>query len=341
MHLSSEQRGRRYSLPAGDRVRQHGCEGVAYGNINKGRHLITSTIEHHAILETCKALEKEGFEVTYLPVDEYGTIKLDELKNAIRSDTTLITIMHANNETGTIQHVSEIGRIAREKGVTFHTDTVQTFGKIGINVDGMNIDLLSVSAHKLHGPKGVGALYMRKGVKMKPVMFGGHQERKLRPGTHNVPGIAGLGKAVEVAARDMEGEGERLLKLRERLWEGIKANIPHIRLNGHPTERLKNTLNVSFEFVEGESLILSLDDLGICVASGSACTSDSLEPSHVLLAMGCVPEVAHGSLRFSLGGGNTDEEIKLVIQALPKVVERMRSMSPLYREFLKKQKATE
>ena len=312
--------------------------GVVYGNINKGRHLITSTIEHHAVLETCKALEKEGFEVTYLPVDEYGTIKVDELKNAIRSDTTLITIMHANNETGTIQPVSEIGRIAREKGVTYHTDTVQTFGKVRINVDEMNIDLLSVSAHKLHGPKGVGALYMRKGVRMKPVMFGGHQERKMRPGTHNVPGIAGLGKAVEIAASDMAGEGEKLLRLRERLWEGIKANIPHIRMNGHPTERLNNTLNVSFEFVEGESLILSLDDLGICVASGSACTSDSLEPSHVLLAMGCVPEVAHGSLRFSLGRGNTVEEIDLVIQALPKVVERMRSMSPLYREFLKKQK---
>lgn len=311
--------------------------GVAYGNINKGRHVITSTIEHHAVLETCKALEKEGFEVTYLPVDEYGTIKLDELKKAIRSDTTLISIMHANNETGTIQPILEIGRLAREKGVTFHTDTVQTFGKVKINVDEMNIDLLSVSAHKLHGPKGVGALYMRKGVRMRPVMFGGHQERKMRPGTHNVPGITGLGKAAEIAARDMEGEGKKLLKLRERLWDGITANISHIRMNGHPTNRLSNTLNVSFEFVEGESLILSLDDQGICVASGSACTSDSLEPSHVLLAMGCLPEVAHGSLRFSLGIGNTEEEIDYVIQVLPKVVERIRSMSPLYREFLKKQ----
>lgn len=313
--------------------------GVAYGNVNKGRHVISSSIEHHAVLESCRALEKEGFEVTYLPVDENGVVRLDELQKAIRPDTTLISIMHANNETGTIQPVSELGRIAREKGVLFHTDTVQTFGKVKINVDEMNIDLLSASAHKLHGPKGIGALYIRKGVRLKNLIFGGHQERKMRPGTHNVPGIVGLGKAAEIAARDMEGEGNKVLRLRERLWEGIIAGVPHIRLNGHPPERLNNTLNVSFEFVEGESLILSLDDQGICVASGSACTSDSLEPSHVLLAMGLSPEIAHGSLRFSLGRENTEEEIDFVIQTLPKVVERMRSMSPLYREFLKKQKS--
>jgi cysteine desulfurase len=312
--------------------------GVAYGNINKGRHVITSTIEHHAVLESCKALEKEGFEVTYLPVDEYGVVRLDELKRAIRPDTTLISIMHANNEVGTIQPIAEIGRIAREKGVPFHTDAVQTFGKVKINVDEMNIDLLSLSAHKLHGPKGAGALYIRKGVRVRNILFGGHQERKLRPGTHNVTGIVGLGKAVEVAARDMEAEGKKMKVLRDRLWDGIKGRVPHIRMNGHPVERLNNTLNVSFEFVEGESLILGLDDQGICVASGSACTSDSLEPSHVLTGMGLSPEVAHGSLRFSLGRDNTEEEIDFVIETLPKVVERMRSMSPLYREFLKKGK---
>lgn len=312
--------------------------GVAYGNISKGRHVITSTIEHHAVLESCKALEKEGFEVTYLPVDEYGVVSLDELKKAIRPDTTLISIMHANNEVGTVQPIAEIGKVARERGIPFHTDAVQTFGKVRINVDEMKIALLSLSAHKLYGPKGVGALYVRKGVRVGNILFGGHQERKMRPGTHNVTGIVGLGKAVEVAARDMETEGEKMKALRERLWEGIKANVPYIRMNGHPTQRLSNTLNVSFEFVEGESLILSLDDHGICVASGSACTSDSLEPSHVLTGMGLSPEVAHGSLRFSLGRDNTEEEIDFVIETLPKVVERMRSMSPLYREFLKKQK---
>ncbi len=314
--------------------------GVAYANVNKGKHVITSTIEHHAVLESCRALEKEGFEVTYTPVNEYGVVRLDELEKVIRPDTVIISIMHANNETGTIQPVSEIGRMAKAKGVIFHTDTVQTFGKIKINVDEMNIDLLSVSAHKLHGPKGIGALYIKKGVKLKPLMFGGQQERKMRPGTQNVPGIVGIGKAAEIAVREMEAEGEKVLRLRDRLWEGIRANIHHIRLNGHPTNRLNSTLNVSFEFVEGESLILSLDDQGICVASGSACTSESLEPSHVLLAMGLSPEIAHGSLRFSLGRDNTEEEIDFVIQALPKVVERMRSMSPLYREFLKKQGKT-
>lgn len=311
--------------------------GVAYGNVSKGRHVITSAIEHHAVLESCKGLEKEGFEVTYIPVDEYGVVRLDELSKAIRPDTVLISIMHANNEVGTIQPVSDIGGIAKGKGIPFHTDAVQTFGKLRINVDEMNIDLLSVSAHKLHGPKGIGALYVRKGVRMKNILFGGHQERKLRPGTHNVPGIVGLSKAVEIASRDMEEEGRKLLRLRDRLWDGIRSRIPHVRMNGYPSNMLNNTLNVSFEFVEGESLILSLDDQGICVASGSACTSDSLEPSHVLTGMGLSPEVAHGSLRFSLGRGSTEQEIDFVIETLPKVVERMRSMSPLYREFLKKQ----
>ncbi|MEK7851851.1 MAG: cysteine desulfurase NifS [Deltaproteobacteria bacterium] len=312
--------------------------GAAYGNISKGKHIITSVFEHHAVLETCKALEKEGFEVSYVPVDEHGVVRLDELQKAIRPDTVIISIMHANNEVGTIQPIAEIGRIARERKVIFHTDAVQAFGKVKINVDEMDIDLLSASAHKLYGPKGIGALYIRKGIKIKPIMTGGHQERKLRPGTLNAPGIVGFGIAAKMAAIEMEGEGEKIKKLRDRLWDGIQAKIPHILRNGHQTQSLVNTLNVSFEFVEGESLILSLDDQGICVASGSACTSDSLEPSHVLLAMGLSPENAHGSLRFSLGRDNTEEEIDFVIETLPKVVERMRSMSPLYREFLKKQK---
>lgn len=312
--------------------------GVAYGNAGRGKHVITSSIEHHAVLESCRALEKEGFEVSYIPVDEHGVVRMEELERTVRPDTVLISIMHANNETGTIQPIAEIGKLAREKKVIFHTDTVQTFGKIGIDVEEMKIDLLSVSAHKLHGPKGIGVLYIRKGVKIRPLIYGGHQERKLRAGTHNVPGIVGLGKAAELSMRDMEAQEKKMLQLRDRLWEGIKASIPYIRLNGHPANRLSNTLNVSFEFVEGESLILGLDDQGICVASGSACTSDSLEPSHVLMAMGLSPEVAHSSLRFSLGRANTEDEIDTVIQALPKVVERMRSMSPLYREFLKKQK---
>lgn len=312
--------------------------GAAYGNISKGKHIITSAFEHHAVLETCKALEKDGFEVSYIPVDGQGIVKLDELQKAVRPDTVIISIMHANNEVGTIQPIVEIGRIARERKVIFHTDAVQAFGKVKINVDEMNIALLSASAHKLYGPKGVGALYIRKGIKIKPIMTGGHQERKLRPGTHNAPGIVGFGIAAKMAAIEMEAESEKIKKLRDRLWDGVQARIPHILRNGHTEQSLVNTLNVSFEFVEGESLILSLDDQGICVASGSACTSDSLEPSHVLLAMGLSPENAHGSLRFSLGRDNTEEEIDFVIETLPKVVERMRSMSPLYREFLKKQK---
>lgn len=308
--------------------------GVAYANTDKGRHIITSSVEHHAVLESCEVLRKGGFEVTYLPVDGQGMVRLNELEKAIRPDTSLISVMHANNEVGTIQAIEEIGRIARKRNVLFHTDAAQTLGKMRIDVRGMNIDLLAASAHKLHGPKGVGALYVRKGVRIRPLRFGWRQELGRRPGTENVPGIAGFGKAVEIAAREMEGAWNKVRKLRDRLWEGIKDRIPNVRMNGHPLSRLGNTLSVSFEFVERESLILGLDNLGICVGSGAACAPDSKEPSHVLLAMGISPEAARGALTFSLGRGNTADEIDFVIETLPKVVERIRS-SPL-KGFLKR-----
>lgn len=311
--------------------------GAAYANMDKGRHIITSSIEHHAVLGSCEVLKKQGIEVTYLPVDENGLVRLNEIEKAIRPDTVLISVMHANNEVGTIQPIEEIGRIARKKNVLFHTDAAQTFGKMRIDVREMNIDLLATSAHKLHGPKGIGALYVRKGVKVRPLHFGWRQELGRRAGTENVPGIAGFGKAVEIAAREMEGAWRKVEKLRDRLWDGIKDRIPSVRMNGHPIARLRNTLNVSFEFVEREPLILGLDQLGICVGSGAACAPDSKEPSHVLLAMGLSPEAARGALTFSLGRGNTVDEIDFVIDTLPKVVERIRSMSsPLYKGFLKR-----
>ncbi|PKM80918.1 MAG: cysteine desulfurase NifS [Firmicutes bacterium HGW-Firmicutes-14] len=304
--------------------------GVAYANRKRGNHIITSSIEHHAVLDTCKSLEREGFEVTYLPVDEYGMVRTEDLKNAITDRTILVSIMHANNEVGTIQPIKEIGAIARGKGIPLHSDTVQSIGKIPVDVNELNIDLLAISAHKFYGPKGIGCLYMRKGVRMLPVTFGGSQERKRRPGTLNVPGIAGLGLAIEKAAVSVGEQAPYQARLRDRMIKGIMEKIDYVKLNGHPAERLPNNVNLSFQFIEGESLLLSLDMKGVAASSGSACTSGSLDPSHVLLAMGLSHEIAHGSLRLTLGKENTEEEADYVIEVLPEIVKRLRAMSPLY-----------
>lgn len=306
--------------------------GVAYAYSAKGKHIITSAIEHHAVLDTCKNLEKQGFAVTVLPVDEYGLICLADLKEALRPDTILITIMHANNEVGTIQPLAEIGALARAKGILFHTDAVQSLGKVPIDVEKMQIDLLTGSGHKIYAPKGTGFLYVRKGVKVNPLTHGGGQERKRRPGTENVPGLVGLGLAAELAAREMDGEMKRQAALRDKLIKALMEKIPHVRLNGHPTERVASNVNVSIEFVEGESLLLSLDMKGIAASSGSACTSGSLDPSHVLLAMGLCHEVAHGSVRMTLGRGTTPEDIDYVLEVFPPIIERLRAMSPLYQQ---------
>ena len=304
---------------------------------NKGNHIITSKIEHHAILHTCEYLEKErGFEVTYVDVDEHGILKLDELKKAIRPTTILITVMFANNEIGTIQPVKEIGAIAHEHGILFHTDAVQAFGQIPIDVDAMNIDMLSGSGHKLNGPKGIGFLYIRKGVKIRSFIHGGAQERKRRAGTENVPGIVGLGKAVEIAVRTMDERIKKETELRDYLIGRILKEIPYTRLNGDSEKRLPNNANFSFQFIEGESLLIMLDMAGICGSSGSACTSGSLDPSHVLLAIGLPHEIAHGSLRLILGEDNTKEEMDYVVEKVKGIVERLRSMSPLYEDFIKK-----
>jgi len=313
--------------------------GVTRALRKKGNHVITTRIEHHAVLNPCKMLEKDGWNVTYLPVDSYGIVDTKAVEEAITDKTVLISVMHANNEVGTIQPIAEIGKIAKERKITFHTDAVQTFAKVPTKVDELGVDLLSASSHKIYGPKGVGFLYVRKGTKIMPIMYGGHQERSLRPGTENVPGIVGMGKAAELMAAEAEAEEARLLKMRERLWEGIKTNIPHVRLHGHPEKRLAGTLNIAFEFAEGESLILGLDEYEICVASGSACTSDSLEPSHVLSAMGIPPEGAHGTLRISLGRENAEADVDMLLEVLPKVVGNLRSFSPLYKEYLRKQAA--
>ena len=306
---------------------------------NKGNHIITSKIEHHAVLHTCEYLEKErGFEVTYIDVDENGKVKLDELKKAIRPTTILITMMYANNEIGTIQPVKEIGAIAKEHGILFHTDAVQAFGQVPINVDEMNIDMLSASGHKLNGPKGIGFLYIRKGVKIRSFIHGGAQERKRRAGTENVPGIVGLGKAVEIAVNTMEERTKKEAELRDYLIERVLAEVPYTRLNGDRQDRLPNNANFSFQFIEGESLLIMLDMAGICGSSGSACTSGSLDPSHVLLAIGLPHEIAHGSLRLSLGDENTKEEMDYVIEKVKGIVERLRAMSPLYEDFIKKNK---
>ncbi|MGI6449493.1 MAG: cysteine desulfurase NifS [Desulfitobacteriia bacterium] len=306
-------------------------QGAARSRAKKGKHLITSAIEHHAVLDTFKYLAKNGYELTILPVDEEGLVSVDDVTKAIRPDTILISIMHANNEVGSIQPIAEIGALTREKGILFHVDAVQSLGKIPINVQDLNVDLLTISSHKIYGPKGVGALYVRKGVRISPLVFGGSQERKMRSGTENAPGIIGFGKACELAGERMAEETTRLTRLRDKLTEGILTRIDNVKLNGpRGAKRLPNNVNVSINYVEGESLLLSLDMLGIAASSGSACTSGSLDPSHVLLAMGLSHEVAHGSLRFSLGRQNTEEDIDFVLQELPKIVDRLRAMSPLY-----------
>lgn len=311
-------------------------KGIAFANRNKGNHIITSKIEHHAILHTCEFLEKNGFEVTYLDVDSEGFINLEELKAAIKPTTILVSIMTANNEIGTIQPIKEIGAICREKKVYFHTDAVQAVGHIEMDVKDMNIDALSLSGHKIYGPKGIGVLYIRKGIKIVNLIHGGAQERARRAGTENVPGIVGLGKAIELATSEMEEEKVRLTRLRDKLIKGLREAIPYSKLNG-PTgdKRLPGNVNISFEFVEGESILLMLDAKGICASSGSACTSGSLDPSHVLLSIGLPHEVAHGSLRLTVGAATTEEDVDYVIETVPAIIKRLRDMSPLWDSFQK------
>jgi len=304
-------------------------KGVAFANESKGNHIITSSIEHHAVIEACKFLERRGYSVTYLPVDEHGLVAPSEVKKAITDKTVLVSVMHANNEVGTIEPIVEIGKIAKEAGIYFHTDAVQTTGHIPVNVNELGVDLLSMSAHKLYGPKGVGALYIRKGTRLISFMHGGEQERKRRGSTENVPGIVGFGKAVEIAQQEMSQEAKRLTSLRDQLIKGLLERIDHVRLNGHPVKRLPNNVNVSVDFIEGESMLLNLDLEGICASTGSACSSSSLEPSHVLLALGLSHEQAHGSLRFSLGKWTIEEEIERVLDVLPGIVTKLRAMSPL------------
>ncbi|MDO4464914.1 MAG: cysteine desulfurase NifS [Bacillota bacterium] len=305
---------------------------------SKGKHIITSKIEHHAILHTCEYLEKKGFHITYVDVDENGIIKLDELKKAIRPDTILISVMFANNEIGTIQPIAEIGRIAKENGILFHTDAVQAYGHVPIDVEELHIDMLSASGHKLNGPKGIGFLYIRKGVKIRSFVHGGAQERGRRAGTENVPGIVGLGVAVEKAFSGMEERIRKETEMRDYLIGRIEKEIPYCRLNGDRVRRLPGNVNFSFEFIEGESLLIMLDMKKICASSGSACTSGSLDPSHVLLAIGLPHEIAHGSLRLTLDHENTMEEMDYVVDAVREIVEKLRAMSPLYEDFIKKNK---
>ena len=304
---------------------------------NKGNHIITTKIEHHAILHTCEYLENRGFSVTYLDVDEYGVVKLDELKKAIRPETILISVMFANNEIGTVQPIKEIGEIANKNGILFHTDAVQAFGHVPINVDECHIDMLSSSAHKLNGPRGVGFLYIRTGVKTKAFIHGGAQERKRRGGTENTPGIVGFGKAVEIAMATMKERTQQEKTLRDHLIERVMKEVPFVRLNGHPSKRLSNNANFAFQFIEGESLLIMLDMDGICGSSGSACTSGSLDPSHVLLAIGLPHEIAHGSLRLTLNEEITMEQIDFTVESIKKIVARLRAMSPLYEDYMKKQ----
>ena len=310
-------------------------KGIAYANKAKGNHIITSKIEHHAVLHTCEFLEKNGFEVTYLDVDEYGMVHPEDVEKAIKDTTILISIMYANNEIGTINPIKEIGAIAKAHKIPFHTDAVQAVGQVRIDVNDQNIDLLSLSGHKINGPKGMGVLYIRRGLKIENLIHGGAQERGRRAGTENVPGIVGLAKAMELAYTDFEAKIEKMTKLRDKLIHGILEAIPYTKLNGHPTMRLANNSNIGVQYVEGESLLLLLDMNGIAGSSGSACTSGSLDPSHVLLAIGIPHEKAHGSIRFTLGTQNTEEEIDKVIEVMPGIVQRMRDMSPLWEEVVK------
>lgn len=329
-------RGEIFFTGGGSEADNWAIKGIAFSHINKGNHIITTKIEHHAVLHACEYLEKHGFEVTYLPVNEEGFISLEDLRSAITDKTILVSIMFANNEIGTIQPIKEIGAICKERGVLFHTDAVQALGNLCIDVKDMNIDLLSLAAHKIYGPKGVGALYIRRGVKIDNLVHGGAQERAKRAGTENVAGIVGLGKAVELALTNMEEHNNRLVNFREKLIEGL-IKIPYTKLNGPQGEkRLPGNVNVCFRFIEGEGILLSLDDLGICASSGSACTSGALDPSHVLLAIGLTHEIAHGSLRLSIGDGTTEEDVNYVLEVLPGIIERLRSMSPLWDDFVKK-----
>jgi cysteine desulfurase len=304
-------------------------KGIAYANEKKGKHIITSQIEHPAVWNTCKFLEKRGFEATYLRVDKYGKVDLDELRSSIRNDTILISIMHGNNEIGTIQDIDEIGAIAAEKDIYFHTDAVQTCGKIPVDIVKSKVTLLSLSGHKIYGPKGVGALFIKKGTRILPLQHGGHHEGNRRAGTENVPGIVGLGKACQLAQKSMTGNYRKLVDLRDRLQNELVERIEDTVVNGHPTDRLPNTLNICFRYVEGESMIMMLDMKGVAVSTGSACASGSLDPSHVLLAIGLSHEIAHGSIRFSLGLENTREDIDYVAEVMPEIVQRLRKMSAL------------
>ena len=325
-----------YITGGGSEADNWALKGIASAYKNKGNHIITTKIEHHAILHACEFLEKNGFEVTYLDVDEEGFINLDDLKNAITDKTILVSVMFANNEIGTIEPVKEIGAICHERGVLFHTDAVQAVGHVPIDVKDMNIDLLSLAGHKIYGPKGVGALYIKKGVRIHNLIHGGSQERGRRAGTENVPGIVGLGKAMELAAENLEEHSKRLTALREKLIDGL-LKIPYTRLNGpRGDKRLPSNVNVCFRFIEGESILLSLDFEGIAASSGSACTSGSLDPSHVLLAIGLKHEIAHGSLRLTMGDGTTEEDVDYVLEKVPPIIQRLRDMSPLWDDFKKK-----
>ncbi len=328
--------GEIYFTGCGSEADNWAIKGVAYANKARGKHIITSAIEHHAVLHTCRYLEKQGFEVTYLPVDEYGKVSPSDVEDAIREETILITVMFANNEIGTIQPIAEIGAIAKEHGVLFHTDAVQAIGAVESDVNKLGIDLLSLSAHKFGGPKGVGALFARSGVRLDNFMHGGAQEKAKRAGTENLAGIVGLGEAIEIACSNIPEKAAKIAKIRDYIIDGISKNIPYCRLNGHPTDRLCGNVNFSFEFIEGEGMLLFLDMNGIAASSGSACTSGSLDPSHVLLAIGLPHGIAHGSLRVSVGDTNTIEEADKLLEVLPQIIQRLRDMSPLYEEVKNK-----
>lgn len=320
-----------YFTNSGTEADNWAIKGIAFANQDKGKHIITSAIEHHAVLYTCKYLEKYGFEITYLPVDSNGLVSTRDLINSIREDTILVSIMYANNEIGTIQPIKEIGEITKEKGIYFHTDAVQAVGNISIDVNDLNVDLLSLSGHKFNGPKGIGVLYIREGVKISNMLHGGAQERGKRASTENVAGIVGLGTAIEIATSNIENKNKRLIELRDITIKELTDRIPNTRLNGDPLKRLPGNVNVCFEYIEGESMLLLLDMKGIAASSGSACTSGSLDPSHVLLAIGLPHEIAHGSLRITFGEENTMEDVEYLVETLPPIVEKLRGMSPLFK----------
>lgn len=317
-------------LSGGTEADNLAIKGIAYANRKKGNHIITSSIEHHAVLHTCEFLEKEGYEITYLPVNEFGMVSVDDVKKAITDKTILISVMFANSEVGTIQPIKEIGKIAHEKGIYFHSDAVPAVGSYPINVNEYNIDLLTISGHKFHGPKGIGVLYIRRGVKLQALQHGGSHEKNMRAGTENVPGIIGIGKAAEIAKRQLDSKLSHLSYLRDKIINGVLSKIPHVKLNGHPEQRLPGNVNFSIMYLEGESLLLNLDLKNIAASSGSACSSGSLSPSHVLLAMGQSPETAHGSLRITLGRDNTEDEVDYFLEILPEIVTKLREISPLY-----------